>query len=337
MAHLATRKYTYAAQAGILTAFIGAGLVIGGLASFVPLMGKMDFFGLKDMSAGELMKKLLVPENANALRWSQFISTLFIFFLPPVMYAWLCHKQTFAHLGFKKEAELKQLGLIVLIMLASLPLVSMLQEATEMLPWSKATLLKFKNAEDDYNKQVAVMARMDSFWDYIISVVVIALLPAVFEETLFRGGIQNLLSRWTKKPVLSIILVSIIFSAIHGSYLGFLSRFALSFVLGWMFYRTGNIWLNIIAHFINNAMAVTALYIYSKPGQKIDPSKIDDHFPFLLGLAGLAAVIGLFVFFETINKKYIKHPGEEELLPEYDFGNNPFANDIAAKEEHTQP
>jgi membrane protease YdiL (CAAX protease family) len=138
-------------------------------------------------------------------------------------------------------------------MLAALPLVSALQDLTNLFPWSKATLLKFKLAEDAYNEQVAVIARMDNFTDYILSVVVIAFLPALFEETLFRGGIQNLLSRWFKKPVLAIIVTSIIFSAIHGSYLGFLSRFALGFVLGWIYYRTGNIWLNIIGHFFNNA------------------------------------------------------------------------------------
>ena len=84
---------------------------------------------------------------------------------------------------------------------------------------------------------------------------VIAFLPALFEETLFRGGMQNLFSRWFKKPLLAIVVTSIIFSAIHGSYLGFLSRFALGFLLGWIYYRTGNIWLNIIGHFFNNAFA----------------------------------------------------------------------------------
>jgi membrane protease YdiL (CAAX protease family) len=278
----------------------------------------------------------LVPENANALRWAQFLSTLFIFFIPPVMYAWFCHFKPFVHLGFKPTIDFKQAGLVVLIMLACLPLVGTLQELTEMLPWSKSALLKFKEAEDSYNKQVAVIARMDNIWDYIISVIVIAFLPAVFEETLFRGGLQNLLSRWFNKPVLAVIITSIIFSAIHGSYLGFLSRFALGFVLGWFYYRTGNIWLNIIAHFVNNAVAVTSLYIYSKPGQAIDPSKIDDHFPMVLGLVSIAAVIGLLMLFEKISTKDIGHPGEEVLIPGYNFSSNPFINDIATTEEHPQ-
>lgn len=324
MAHFATKRFNYWGQLGILTAFCGAGLIIGGIASLLPLLGKLN---LKDMAGGStaaVMDKLLIPENATVLRWMQFITTLFLFFLPPFFYALLCHKKPFTHLGFTHTVDVKQAIVVVLMMFACLPVVGALQELTEMLPWSKATLQQFKEAEMAYNKQVAIIARMDNFFDYILSVVMIAFLPAVFEETLFRGGIQNLLSRWFKMPLLAIIITSIIFSAVHGSYLGFLSRFALGFILGWVYYRTGNIWLNIIGHFFNNAFAITVLYISTKPGEKLDPSKIDDHFPLWIGLAGIAAVYGLFILFEKVIKKDIDRPGQEVLIPDYNETNNPF-------------
>ena len=327
MAHFATKRFNYWGQLGVLTAFLGAGLIVGGFASLLPLLGK---FNLKDFSGGSsaaIMDKLLVPQNATALRWMQFISTFFLFFLPPFFYALVCHKKPFMHLGFKHTVNVKQALVVVLIMLACLPIVGAMQELTEMLPWSKATLLHFKQAEDDYNKQVMVIARMDNFFDYLVSVVMIAFLPAVFEETLFRGGLQNLLSRWFKMPIVAVVITSVIFSAVHGSYLGFLSRFALGFVLGWVYYRTGNIWLNIIGHFFNNAFAVTALYISTKPGTAPDPSKIDDHFPLWIGLAGIAAVYGLFIFFEKLIKVDIDRPGEEVLIPGYIDSNNPFLTD----------
>ena len=272
-----------------------------------------------------MMDKLLVPENATALRWMQFISTLFLFFLPAFFYALVCHKKPLMHLGFAHRVDPKQALVVVLIMVASLPVVGALQELTEMLPWSKLMLQHFKDAEDAYNKQVLAIGRMNNFFDFIVSVIMIAFLPAVFEETLFRGGLQNLLSRWFKMPILAITITAIIFSAIHGSYLGFLSRFALGFVLGWMYYRTGNIWLNIIGHFFNNAFAITVLYISTKPGTNPDPTKIEDHFPVWMGLASIAVVYGLFIFFEKISKKDIDRPGEEVLIPDYDT--NPFLAD----------
>jgi len=335
MAHFATNRFNYWAQLGILAAFCGVGLILGGLLSIIPLMGKVDIFKLKDGSAA-LMDTLLKPENATAMRWMQLITTTFLFFIPPVMYAWICHVKAFKHLGFKNQIDLKQVGFIILIVLAASPAVDMLQQLTQMLPWSKATLAKFKIAEDDYFKQVMVIARMNNFGDYIISMIMVALLPAVFEETLFRGGLQNLFSRWFKMPVLAIVMTSIIFSAIHGSYLGFLSRFALGFVLGWVYYRTGNIWLNIIAHFFNNGLALTSLYFSSSRGTKMDPSKMEEHFPIWVGLISIAIVVVLFIYFDKISKDKSDRPGEEVLMPYYNFNNNPFEKDIATTDQPAQ-
>jgi membrane protease YdiL (CAAX protease family) len=321
MAHYASKRFNYWGQTGILLALCGAGLIVGGFASLIPLIGKIDIAHVLHGSAGstDVMDNILKPENANALRWMQFISTLFMFFLPPFFYAWICHKKALTNLGFVHTVDSKQIALVILIMLACTPLVAVLQQLTEMMPFSKATFLQFKSAEDEYNKQVAVIARMNNFADYIVSVVMIAFLPAVFEETFFRGGVQNLLSRWFKTPIVAIIITSVIFSAVHGSYLGFLSRFALSFILGWMYYRTGNIWLNIVGHFTNNFLGVTSLYITSLSGTKADPSKLtDQNFPLWVGLISLATVCALFMAFEKASEKDIYKPGEEVVLSDDD-------------------
>jgi len=326
MAHLATKRFNYWNQLAVLIGLVGVGLIIGGVIALVlPFIVDLNAGIKMSTNPAQFMDRLLKPENAALLRWITFITSFFMFFLPTVLYALICHKKPFAHLGFKKNNNIKSAGVVILIMLAALPLVSALQDLTTLFPWSKATLLKFKLAEDAYNQQVAVIARMDNFTDYIISLVVIAFLPALFEETLFRGGIQNLLSRWFKKPVLAIIVTSIIFSAIHGSYLGFLSRFALGFVLGWIYYRTGNIWLNIIGHFFNNAFAVTAMYLFTKGGKFPDPSKIDGQIPLWVGLASIAALYGLFSFFNKVSEKEIDQPGVELIMPGVEPTHQPYS------------
>ena len=332
MAHYATNRYNYWGQLGLLTAFVGAGIIVGFVASMIPLISSIDFAS-KD-SLEKQVQNILRPENATALRWSQTLGTIFIFLLPVVLYARICHVKAMKHLGFRNTVNWKQAALAMLIMLASLPGVDLLQELTRMLPWSKETLQKFTAAEDMYFKTVAVIARMDNLWDYIISVLVIALVPAIVEEVLFRGGVQNLLSRWFKMPIVAIVITSVLFSAVHGSYLGFLSRFALGFVLGWMYYRTGNIWLNILAHFFNNAAAVTQLYLLSKPGKPVDAALMDTHAPWWLGLASTVILIGLLIAFDKVGKKEIDRPGEEVLIPGY--STNPFDNDIAFQQSSNQ-
>jgi len=316
MAYPATKRISYWGQLGILAAFTGVGLLVGGIVSLIPLAGKIDLKDFQGVSGKEAMNSLFVPENANLLRWVQFLTTLFLFFLPPIFYAWLCHKKAFTHLGFRNKVTVPQFLIVILIMLAAIPLSLSLGELTKLLPFSKGTFELFQKAEDDYMKQILVIGRMNNFVDYLISLVMLAVLPTFFEETFFRGGLQNLLSRWWKRPILAIVITSIIFSIVHGSYFGFLSRVALGFILGWMYYRTGNIWLNIIAHATNNAVSLTALYL-----------KVDTNMSSWLGLVSLPVLGGLFVLFDRMSQYQINKPGEEVIIQTDDYNQPSWVTD----------
>lgn len=326
MAHIATKRFSYWGQLGILMAFTGVGLMIGGALSAIPIIAKagtgilVKLNGFKDFTNN--------PDNANAVRLMQFIAVLFLFFLSSFFYAKLCHKKALLHLGFIKMPSLKQLILIAAIVFFALFIVGALSDLWQQIPFSKAWQLRFKAAEDEYAKQMQVMARMNGVSDFLISIFIVALLPAVFEEVFFRGALQNLLSRWLKAPVWAIVITSVIFSAVHFSYDGFLPRTVLGFILGWLFYRTGNIWVNIAAHFINNAIGIVTLYFYSKPHTPTDLSKLDDHFPIWWGAIGVVAVIFLLKAFDAVSKNEIDRPGRETLLPGYINPNNPFIAEI---------
>jgi len=322
MAHPATKKNNYWSQLAILLAITGAGFLFAAIASALPLLFKPELRAVAGASSKEVMKRLMVPENANMLRLIQFISTFLLFFVPAWLYARINHVKPFTHLGFGHKVNIAQAGVVIFIMLACLPLVGALSSLTELLPFSKATFEKFKAIEDDYNAQISIIGKMDSFPEFLLSLFMLAILPAVFEEVMFRGAVQNLFSRWWKMPILAIIVTSILFSAVHFSYLGFLSRFALGFVLGWMFYRTGNIWLNIIAHAANNAVALTALYISKQKNSTSTISDADPHIPAWSGLLAVIVVYGLFLLFERVSKYQINKPGEEVLI-EYEDVNNP--------------
>ena len=322
MSHLATRKNDYWSQFALLAGATGLGFILAAIISAIPMLMNSNLKELSGLSSAEIMKKLLVPENANMLRLVQFISTLFLFFLPAWAYAKFCHKKSFTHLGFVHKVSIPQAFLVIAIMIASLPLVGALTDLTESLPFSKATFAKFKEAEDEYNAQIAVIGKMDNFLDFLLSLFMLAILPALFEEVMFRGAVQNLFSRWWKMPILAIIVTSVLFSAVHFSYLGFLSRAALGFVLGWMYYRTGNLWLSIIAHAANNAMALTALYIAKQNNKGADISSTEPEIPAWTGLIAVVVVYGLFVLFERVSKKQINKPGEEELI-DYEDMNKP--------------
>jgi len=179
----------------------------------------------------------------------------------------------------------------------------------------------------NYHKQVAIIGRMNNFTDYILSLIMLAILPAMFEETIFRGGLQNLLSRWWKMPIFSIVVTAVIFSVVHGSYFGFLSRAVLGFVLGWMYYRTGNLWLNIIAHAANNAFAVTMIYVMRLKDPKMDVAKADVNLSVWWGLISLAVICGLLILFERFSQYQINKPGEEVIIRTDDYNHPSWVTD----------
>ncbi len=315
MAYPALKRYSYFGQFGTLIGFIGVGIIVAAIIQAIPILLNPELSNtLIGASKEEIMKKLLVPENATMLRILQFLSTLFMFFLPPVFYAMVCHKKTFTHLGFSKPVNWQQLYFVVLIMFACLPLVSLLGQFTEALPFSEATMNKFKLAEKEYEQQIEAIGRMNNFSDYLLSLFMIAILPSIFEETFFRGGLQNLFSRWFKAPIVAIVITSLIFSAVHFSYIGFLSRVVLGMVLGWMYYRTGNLWLSIIGHVVNNGVGMTVLYLMklNNPGFKMSDAGGD--FPVWVGIISTAFLVLLLFRFEKINKHQKDKPGEEELM-----------------------
>ena len=62
---------------------------------------------------------------------------------------------------------------------------------------------------------------MKTIQDYLISLIMIALLPAIFEEMLFRGALQPIMINITKNAFIGIFLTSFLFSAIHSLIMAF--------------------------------------------------------------------------------------------------------------------
>lgn len=112
---------------------------------------------------------------------------------------------------------------------------------------------------EDLTKALLVM---DHPLELILNLITIAVLPAICEELLFRGVIQQQLTIWTKNPHVAIWIAAFVFSAFHFQFLTFLPRFILGAGLGYLFFFTQNLWVAIIGHFLNNGLQVAITYFY---------------------------------------------------------------------------
>ncbi len=288
-----SKGISYSAGFFMLIGFAIAGIILASVIS-IPIWTNMTGRSIKEMDTA-----ITDPANSNAVRIIQSITAVIGFLLPAILTAFLLNRRPMKLIGFQGKINWKQVGLVLAIMFVALLVSGFLSYVNEMIPITESLKLKFDKMEADYNKQVEAIIGLNNAGEYILALIIMAFLPALCEETLFRGGLQNFLTRSIKMPWLSIIIVSIIFSLAHFSFYGFLSRFFLGAVLGLLYQYSGKIWLNILAHFFNNAFAITALYIYKLQGKSLEDA-INNKASTFWGILALPIVIVLLMVFKKI-------------------------------------
>lgn len=144
--------------------------------------------------------------------------------------------------------SLQQVLQIYLIFQEKIPLPENIQSMLE----------KFKTMfEELYKQLVATNSVPELLWVILI----IALIPAVAEEFMFRGLIQRSLEKGLN-PVRGVILTGIIFGAYHLNPFSFIPLAVIGFYLGFLAVRADSVWVSSAAHFYNNAIACIAIYFH---------------------------------------------------------------------------
>lgn len=212
------------------------------------------------MAMGSSLEELLAPDKTAwnpaerlALRTLNLLVHLSTFALP----AWLTGRlfyrpDTAAYFGLSKPPASAAAGQAVLFMLAALPLA----QATYWLNRQAPLPSWMRGAEKAQNEMVAAMLQMDNASELLIALLVLAVVPALGEELLFRGVVQQQLSRWLRHTSPGIWLTAFLFSLVHWQFEGFLPRFLLGAALGYLFHWSRNLWLPIIGHFCFNGIQV---------------------------------------------------------------------------------
>ena len=149
----------------------------------------------------------------------------------------------------------------------------------------------------------------DSTGYFILAIFVIAVIPGIGEELLFRGFLQNILRRIFKNDHVAIWTAAIVFSAIHFQFYGFIPRVLLGALFGYLYVWTGNLLIPICAHFINNSVSLIALYIYQKGLTDIDVESTE-----ALPTVYVLIFSALFVVTLAYFKNYLAKNNEHEKL-----------------------
>ncbi|MBL7808833.1 MAG: CPBP family intramembrane metalloprotease [Saprospiraceae bacterium] len=173
------------------------------------------------------------------------------------------------YLRSRKWPPASTLLLSLLLMLVSVPLVLYSLNLNQQLPLPEL----FKSAEDQAETALKGLLQMEHIGELLANLTLIAVLPALGEELVFRGVIQQQLMRRIQNPWTAILLASVIFSAAHMQFEGFIPRMLLGFILGWLYWQTRNFWVPVLCHFFNNGMQVLGQYLYKQDLSAVDLEK----------------------------------------------------------------
>ncbi len=210
--------------------------------------------------------------DRNLFRSTILIQHLTMFVIPSLVTAFIVYKSDWVRqLWLDKLPSLGNWGLGALLIFAAFPLVQFTYWLNQQLPlpdWALAI-------EADTQEAIMQMLKTDASYELIFNVFIIAVIPAIGEELVFRGFLQNKLGDLFKNQHLAVWVAAIIFSGFHMQFEGFIPRMLLGALLGYLLVWTKNLWVPIIAHFINNGFQVLAQFLYAEEMSSIDLEEVD--------------------------------------------------------------
>jgi len=240
----------------------------------VGLLAAMPIFGI---APTELAYAMGVDGNINLLKYLQILQGFSLFIIPSFIVAYVFSNNTFKFLYLDVPPKLFYSILAVALMILALPLINFLAQIN-----SKMNLPEFMSGVEQWMRASETNAEIltkklltvNTFGGLMLNIFMIAVLPAIGEELLFRGIVQKYLTQIFKNAHVGIILAAIFFSAFHMQFYGFIPRLVLGMMLGYLLFWTKSLWVPIIAHFANNAFAVVTYYYISKGEISEDVEKI---------------------------------------------------------------
>lgn len=148
------------------------------------------------------------------------------------------------------------------------------------------------------------MLHMDSPIELSWVFFLLAVLPAFFEEYLFRGIILGIGKNEFRKRWVAVIFQALVFALLHFSYFELPGIFFMGFVFGLIALRNGHIWFGVVAHMVFNGTTVAVQY-FMKNASQPEYDKIDQLIANFTIATPAAILLGVALY--QLTRKSINH------------------------------
>lgn len=263
-------------------------LMIFTLVSFSSVIAGFTVSSIFDVSLKDIgsIGADSLPKEISARLYCQVLISLFTFCFSALLFAYLTHPEPMNYLGLRKPGKPINTVIVVLLLVSFMPIVNQLGSWLQHIDFGAEAKASFERNE----MMMKSLMRGTTPMDFAIHLVVFALIPAIGEELLFRGVIMRISYSNSQNIHFAILIAAAIFGIAHGSVYNFLPIMLMGVLLGYIYYLSGSIWLSILAHFMNNALAALGIFLINTKSVSEEVGTAEN-FPWYV----LVVSLGLFV------------------------------------------
>lgn len=290
----------------LILCFFGGQLLGLVIAALVLGMGFAEISNVIVHSTGD-------AESRTVILVTQAVSAFCSFILIPVFYVTSIEKRPLRSLGIGRV----QMIAVILTILSVIAFMSFnaifieLNKNLDLPDWLGGLERWIQQKEEMAERLTQSLITFNSVSQLLIGLVVIALIPAVGEELVFRGVVQAKLFGLTRNVHAAVWFAAFIFSFFHFQFYGFIPRMLLGVLFGYLYAWSGNLLYPIIGHFTNNAFTLIMFFFYQRKAVPID---IEDtaSVPLAYSLIGMVITALILVSLKNYFTRF-REPRNEEL------------------------
>lgn len=231
-------------------AFVMAGTIVAQLAVVVVLL--LNGHSIEDLSKGLPSLGLTAGVLSAVIGVSQLLSYL----VPGVLSAKVLYPSSWLkELTLDKFPAAPKLiiGIIAFVLtLGFTGALAAMNAAIDLPEWASSI-------EGDIAVVLDTLITSSSWPTFALVLVIIAMLPALGEEIIFRGLIQPAVIRSTGSSHFGVWVTALMFGLVHMQFAGVLPRVFLGAVLGFLAYYSQRLWIPIVVHFLFNGLQALAV------------------------------------------------------------------------------
>ncbi|NUQ81703.1 MAG: CPBP family intramembrane metalloprotease [Bacteroidetes bacterium] len=195
-------------------------------------------------------------DHVNLTRLIQGASQVFFLGIPVLLLILLQTRRLADYTFLNGPLSLKQVILIPFSVITIQPCIQWIAYMERQIPWPSA----MTDFRDQMESLLKTMVTADSLPEFGLVLIVVAVIPAFIEEFYFRGYLLRNFSRGYS-GLTPVLLTGVLFGLFHFNPFQLTGLFLLGVYFSFIVWWTRSLWAGILAHFVNNGLAVTMVFL----------------------------------------------------------------------------